>query len=444
MSHAVSKGQLLGTPSCDGYDEAHVFRARCGNKTEQWAALRREWRHRRGLVVRWRVGGNMYTNLHGTGLLLGAVYRLHALCQRVHRYCYMILYDTPFEQYFGYSDGGSWAPTKRELAAYNSTASVSLRCLPRSKRSHFIETELEDAVANQTASLVSVTVQGWIPLYASDRGNAAEVLRAPPVDPCLSRDVTQPRDELRYRSLMQLAAPMAVHLRTGFADALDGVIGSVVADARSADDWLSAACGSHPFGDSHTPRYVLSDSAGLLRSLVRSYPAIVRVRRDVAPRNQSSRSWWTTSKQQQFEVLDDIVLAGLSRVLTVAPQRKLHKNGQLDTRTWSSMFWPVARRSMCLTEVQFEMRECPDFERVFLRDLPVWLQLRMPFGWAQDSRNPHADRAVPNLTVLPARRPLHYEALRAHGFLAQARFEHPCKRLRSAAQCYRAFVAALK
>ena len=433
-------------PCAGNNSEADVFRERCGTKVANWDALRRRWRRTRGLAIRWhpsrrRSPGALYANLHGAGQLLGLVYRLHSLCMRVQRNCYVSLFDTRFEHYFGYADGTVWAPTRKALGRYNSTAAITLECSRASKDKNFIEWTLEAAVqgADQDAALITVDVFGWVPLYGIDR-NQSEVLKAPPVDPCLSRYVTALRDGVRYRKLLQLASPMAVHLRTGFADAVDGMIGSVIADDRAADDWLSAACRStEPFGGQQRV-YVLSDSAGLLRSIARhALHSSVRMRADTAPRNQSSRSWWTTNVEQQFEVLDDMVIAGLSNVLSVAPQLRMNRGGVSVGRQWSSFFWPTARRSMCLTEVRFEVRECPDFESVFPRDLPSWIDLRLP--WNTDSKDPHANLHVLNVSSLTAKFPARYERLRRNG-LRSAR--HPCKHLIDAAACYQVFVAANK
>lgn len=436
------------SPCAGNNSEADVFFDRCGSKVAQWDNLRREWRRTRGLAIRWhpsrrRAPGAMYTNLHGAGQLLGLVYRLHSLCMRAHRNCYISLFDARFEHYFGYSDGTGWAPSRKALGRYNSTAAITLECTRANKDKDFIESTLEAAVqgADRNASLITVDVFGWVPLYGIDR-NQSEVLRAPPVDPCLSRYVTALRDGVRYRKLLRLASPMAVHLRTGFADAVDGMIGSVVPDDLAADDWLRAACRSTiPFGRGGQQRvYVLSDSAGLLRSIARhAPPSYVRVRADIAPRNQSSRSWWTTNVEQQFEVLDDIVVAGLSNVLSVAPQLRMNRGGFSVGRQWSSFFWPTARRSMCLTEVRFEVTECPHFERVFPRDLTSWIDLRLP--WNTDAKDPHANLHVPNVSSLTAKFPARYERLRRNG-LRSAR--HPCRHLTNAAACYQMFVAANK
>lgn len=442
-------------------DEPTVFRSRCGAKLARWAALRRAWRHKRGLAITWRPSkrrqpGGMPANLHGAGLLLGAVYRLHALCMRVRRYCYISLYDTNFERYFGYADNGtsseqlhmSWAPRADELAKYASVARVTLPCTRRCKKGAFIEENLTSIVQSASLSsmaLIAITIEGWIPLYQVDR-NASEVLTGAPVDPCLSRAVTEPLDVRRHTRLRDTrAAEMALHMRTGFADAADTMITSVAPDNRTADDWLRAACGSDPFGArADRSLTVLSDSAGLLRSLERRYPTKVLMRPGAVPRNQSSRSWWTSNLEQQFETLDDIVVAGLSRVLVVAPQLQIIGGHVYGATIWSSFFWPAARRSVCLSEVRFGLPECASFGRVFLRDLPQWLDLKLP--WSIDSVNARDDRFVSNISALEARRPLRYEALRTHGFRDTARRSgaHPCRHVRQAALCYKMFVAALK
>ena len=68
-----------------------------------------------------------------------ALYRIHALCLRLHRYCYVKLFDTEFDKYFGYADGKPWGVNEVELASYSRTVWLSTKCTSLNRRGDFIE-----------------------------------------------------------------------------------------------------------------------------------------------------------------------------------------------------------------------------------------------------------------------------------------------------------------
>ena len=383
--------------------ERDAFLSRCGPKIARWSRLQGLARHVRGLAIdvqpNKKVG--VFTNLWGAGHTLPALYQLHALCLDLERYCYVRLYDTDYDAYFGYfpspnrstwsipprarpgRPAGPWASLRdhagdaefRRYAGYNSsqlhTPHVELTC-DRHNHEGFIESVLRPALAPHNATaLLRVRIGGYLPRPAEMlRRHGAEAAALP--DACLSRYVTEPRFPARPRLADTPAATTAVHLRTGFADAEDAMAAGVRASAAGTARWVRAACGDDPFGDG-APRLVVSDAPGVARHLAARYR---HVNASALPVDQPTRSWWT-NLEMKFATLDDVVAAGRARALRVAPQRVVGPPKRLGRGRpqFSRFFRPIAARSMCLAAVDFSVPECPHWEGVFVRDLPSYMNV---------------------------------------------------------------------
>ena len=83
------------------------------------------WRGERALFIQWRLRSGLQNQL-GVGHMLLAACRLHALCFRVRRYCYLELYDLELEDYFSFAHGGRWKWSGGEAARYKTSARLEL------------------------------------------------------------------------------------------------------------------------------------------------------------------------------------------------------------------------------------------------------------------------------------------------------------------------------
>ena len=400
-------------------DEAESFATRCHSKALRWQRLRRWARFRRGLVVTLRWRPKSLHSAWGVGHLLIAAYELHAACLlRLRRYCYLQLFDSELERHFGYAApnlssaglDGSWRWDPSEAVRYPLRGARSLTLtfnVTQRNREGFIETHVLPRLENITYPLVYVHLYGYPPnlpagsfallrdSLASSGSAVAAITSSFALDPCLCRYVTQPRNATT--ALMGTPPDIAVHMRTGFADADSSASRrpTVASDPRETDRWLAAACGANGpawgaratsgGGEAgHLRRLVISDSPGLLRRLRSRYPDVVAPgaaasTRALCPNDPapSTRSWLTCSAAKAA-ALDDVIAASLASTLQVAPQRAVHSAGArfgalVAQRQWSAFLWPIVLRSMCLRTVAFTVPECPHFGETFVRNLHIWL-----------------------------------------------------------------------
>jgi hypothetical protein len=330
--------------------EAHDFRSRCASHVAARDAELAAQRYKRGLLIQWASSPKegVFTNMWGAGHTLPAACRLHQLCRRVRRFCYISIYDTSFEDYFGYANGLSWKPRREEMRRYtrkhskkvtlnfqcNATRHIAKRHEP------FIEGELLRAIeAADDKELVKVTVRGWLPMVNVLPYTSANLPEEE--SRCACRYVTEPLHKQRPAlarwlyggngsgggvggggvggGAASLARATALHLRTGFADLSSALVAlGLRRDAAATARYVAAACGPDPFADG-APRFVMSDSPGLLRYLSARYPHVLA---NELPENTSTRSWFTTN-DVKFATYDDLVVAGAAARLQVAPQRRL-------------------------------------------------------------------------------------------------------------------------
>ena len=458
---------MHATSSSCASRERLIFRTRCAVQIAEVETLHAATKGRLALSFTWHVKPKLlywYNNV-GVGKTLDVALRLHRLCYELRRFCYLSLYDAELEHYFGYASGASWALSKTELAAYGTRQVVSMDLnkthASRERGDAAMATlrgAIEAAIKQNDAALIDVHVYGWLPQVWL--GHDAHSVRKAPLarDRCLARYVTEPLLKGRYRSLQQRAAPTAVHLRTGFADAHDIVVQSVDPSPSSARLWATAACGERPFSDGH-PRFIMSDSPGLLRQL-ESLPRCTTVaptadagvaatsetcaRIGVGGRglNSASTRTWNTNRAAKFIAFDDIVLAGLAESLHVAPQHGILRSGHLAAQQYSSFYIPLMARSMCIREIVPTVSSCMAFAEVFPRDLTFWMHLIPP----PRNRSWQRGRAV-NLTSLRVARPNRYSMVRDKALATRTESghsRHPCHSIHDACGCYIAFVRALK
>ena len=348
-------------------DEEAAFRSQCGSKVRAWDDMRKQSRLKRGLVVRWTT--KPWGLKFGAGHLLELLFHIHTLCASVERYCYVTLFDTDYEEYFGYANGLSWSPRPRELLQYSDRASVEFaaRSHDDAYRILYNLSTVVNLPSLAAASLIEVSIDGLAPLFhrertkvqntlsaagAMDAGNGpmdAALHRLVGLDPCLCRDVTQPR--FPNRPIGATPFPRhAVHLRSGLADVgpmnpitwPSQLLKTVVPSPprETALRWAAAACDAVNMSDAlgpsgavatfgsradksqlwREPVFVFSDSAGLLRALREQSPLVQTLEAGYAQPVGQSRSW-DVDREVKFRALDTIVAAGRSRVLYVAPQR---------------------------------------------------------------------------------------------------------------------------
>ena len=130
---------LISPGPCAEKPEETVFRERCGAQAARWSADLVRWRNVRGLAVEWVELSAKRPNVWGVGHLLPAVYRLHALCMQLQRFCHVRVYDSHIEHSFRYADanGTSWAADAASLSAYTTVKRIYVEVPEQSPTSFF-------------------------------------------------------------------------------------------------------------------------------------------------------------------------------------------------------------------------------------------------------------------------------------------------------------------
>lgn len=448
---------------CATHSEAEVFRSRCASHIAQRDAELASLRHKRGLEIKWMASPKVgvFTNLWGAGHTLPVVCQLHALCRRLRRFCYLSMYDTLFDEYFGFANGMAWQLKRKDAQAYASKESIELHCNATrhdpKRYEPFIEGELFRAVDASDAALVKVSVRGWLPMVDSIQYRDA----VDETSTCACRYVTEPRLTsrpalVRWRlggSSGKSPMPLhmtALHLRTGFADVENVLAKGIRSDAASTARYVRAACGDDPFADG-APRFVMSDSPGVLRHLAGRY---AHVHTNTPPANTSTRSWFTSS-DVKLAVYDDLVVAGLASSLRVAPQMRLPRdrwspkkrlaalhNFSFDAPPlhYSGFARAALARSVCIRNVAASVVECARFAQVFPRNLLEGLTALLAALPRERELQPGSlDAARLSLRSGPR------YAKRLSSLQAQIAPDHPCRNASTEPKvCVVGMVAALK
>lgn len=423
---------------------------------QAWLRDLKEWQYRRALAISFLPSRKLgfFANLFGAGHTLRVVYQLHYLCMQLRRYCYVRLYDTEFQRYFKYEGELSWDIMDKEarlqwrmqlhciktgLCANVSAATISTFSDHGNRSTFWNETLLPALMDPKYAgvSFLNVRVYGHLP----------RIDTIVPDSVCFNRFVTKPPTQ-RFRN--KYVPPLAVHLRTGFAD-VDGRIGKVVATNENLSiSWFRAACGGLSFSDTRKPQYLISDSPGLLRTATTLYPHLFAT--ISPPTGEPTRSWFTNTKMK-FLTLDDIVLAGMANEFHVATQQALievarsfcgssrkcllRRNGTQE----SGFVDAVTSRSVCITTIRKHVPECPHWPDVFVRDLISWLNIRGSSAISADSTIAVSSNGTAQNRTLPLKL---YITRRWPQLLNLLPNYHPCRNLSSGTDCYLSFVAALK
>jgi len=419
------------------------FRSRCGLHVAARDTELAAQQHKRGLSIQWVASPKqgVFTNLWGAGHTLPVACRLHQLCRRMRRFCYLSVYDTSFEDYFGYANGLSWKPRRMELARYANKRSIELRCnasrhrvsrrnASRLRYEPFIEGELLRAIeAADDAALVKVTVRGWMPM--TDVLSYTQAHLPEEESLCDCRYVTEPLHKQRpalarwlYSGADSLAQATALHLRTGFADISSELMLGLRGDAAATARYVAAACGPDPFADGAL-RFAMSDSPGLLRHLRARYP---HVGANEPPENTTTRSWFT-SLDVKFAAYDDLVVAGAAARIQIAPQQRLSQRARHTKMAtqYSGFARAVLARSVRLRVVQAQVPECPRYARVFPRDYPTGLEAFL-FSLGIRARDVRAGALDAGATMkLPVGRKRAKQFAHLATFQSQLATFHPCR-----------------
>ena len=428
---------------------------------EQWKQERQTWPV---LNIHLSNPPNGGQNQLGTGQLMLSVLRLHLLCRRLKRICYIQPYRSAASQYFGYADGSSWDVNTIE-AIHNKNNSwrerIVVVSLAKSMvNAWYIETTLYHMLRNETAPLLRLHLAGvfstripgsssyptgtTVAVHSSPK-NALKLLRQE--DPCYFRFVTQPRLRSRVQALP--AAPVVMHLRTGYADADNRLIKSIPINRSATASWMEAACGTGPFNGNQA-RVALSDSPGVLRWLEERHgvkpgssaallAGNVTLTRTWGNQNFLRKTWFSTV---EFAAFDDLLIAGSATTLYTAPQGYAQKRGIVH----GTMFTvPALARSVCVESAALALPDCSLWPGVFVRDFRKAINFRDRPPKACKAKEAQCNGVSRWSTVYDMSGHKDtldntYTRLRNHSLID----EHPCKAEVDVASCYLWQVEALK
>ena len=381
---------------CDHADEEHVFRAKCNTSVADWESSHRSW----PVLKLWIINPDAHGSILGTGQVASLALRLHVMCLRLRRYCYITLYSSQIHKYFGYADGNSWDydrigelhPETRNKSIWT-TRGQALPPHVTMKHTRYIEGPLYRSLVNETAPYLSVAVSAVFftrPVLDADQktGNqkrdqsstmltnvsAIQELYSATIgsNQCWLRYVTQPINRSRTEALPRSSVVM--HLRTGFADAPQRLVTAIHGNTTATTMWMEAACDDRPLSPGKRP-LVLSDSPGVIRWLAEhrgaSMGASARMGNDtdnIGTRTWGSRKFLLKPGFQEVEhaAYDDLLTAGYATTLETLAQAVVGTAGR--TLRPTSFTWPAIARSVCVVNLAMESAACPRFPDVFLRD----------------------------------------------------------------------------
>ena len=368
--NAVTELPIAG--SCANESEEVVFRRTCASTIAAFDAHLQQTHRRRALF--WSIDGE--SNV-GWGHALPMAAALHTVCRRMHRYCYISLYDLQLGSFFRHANGMSWAmPPAREVRGHFANMS-RVRVNTKQLFAH-PEDFVEELARHDAADLIIAHHVGalpwqddsWLPWWLPLRARHAS---ASVPDRCFNRYLTAPgqllQEQIRARGEAHFAA--VFHLRTMFADVPQSLYRRHD-DAESArlhaNQWLGEACGEVGVARlTKSGTLAISDSPGIMLQLRMANPKMAVSAVVDLPANQSTRSW-RASKPAIFAThvatALDVHRASLASMAQVSG---------------SSFLKAAAMRSMCLREITSltgaSGGACVNFTRTFVRDLPKFLPL---------------------------------------------------------------------
>lgn len=465
---SVPTEEVVAGP-CEVADEETVFKARCVTQMASWE-VRRKWPVLVIYVHHPEAGG---ASILGTGQVLSIAMRLHAMCLKLQRWCYLKLYYTKLEKYFGFADGTSWDParvTEVHPEAKNESIWTRRMLNPKIhvtlKHTRYIESPLYKQLVNETAPYVHLSLFAiFFTRPSLEQGSTVGMMKRENMagsmlanvsavkeqifdaDPCWLRFVTQPLNRTRTQSLPR--SPLVVHMRTGFADTHSRLLSVVRRNSSAAATWMEAACGRGSFAKGPVP-VALSDSPGILHWFGHRHGARLGAS-STASNSVGTRTWGAKRfvhkpdfHGAEFGAYDDIVTAGFATTLhTLAQSVASSTNGSMLRPT--SFTWPAIGRSMCIVKADLSSPECPRFGDVFLRDFAtaaVSNFVDRPAHNCTARRQPQCNgvgrwsNVYDMSTLQNASHPTH-EATQASWTRIRSNLieEHPCKRLPNVAEC---------
>ena len=201
------------------------------------------------------------------------------LCFKAHRRCNLKIFDYRLGQYWGYANGETWDAPSFTRGPFRNATRFSIFHNPFHNASAL--TELLARLRGLQDSHIHLQFKTSLP-FGSDAWIGSMPLvsvGSETIDQCFCRYVTQPRF-LDMLSPNIRAPRVAYHLRTGFADVLEGSLmtdgpdavcaptGAATRAARVTDSWIDAACVRERLEASGG--YVMSDAPQLVARLTSS------------------------------------------------------------------------------------------------------------------------------------------------------------------------------
>lgn len=436
-----------------------MFNSLCGAKAAMWTSQRQGWPL---LVVHLsNPRGAGYNNL-GTGQIMSAALRLHAMCLRLQRACHLQLYSSGAAKYFGYADGSSWdvkAVEDRRNLSHWKNISISVSQAKMAVSGRYVEANLYKRLRNETHPFLRVQLMAVLKSRMPSQSTlgATGTLHSSPevakayyeVDPCYLRYVTQPRFRARILSLPR--APIVMHLRTGYADVDERLQDRIAVNRSATATWMEAACGKAPFGEPKS-RVALSDSPGLLRWLserhsIKSGEAARLVNFSFTRTWGQGRAYFSRPNRMEpeFAAFDDMVIAGYATELQTAAQGvAFSRNTSFGRAVHGTTFTiPALARSMCIKKAVLGLPDCPHYPNIFMRDFRKAILFRDHPPVQCGKREPlcnGVDRWATIYNKASTRNTAEYTRLRAISMIEQ----HPCKHQPAMATCFLEQVEAMK
>ena len=108
---SLAARHAAGSTSTSDCVEAHAFRTQCASAIAGYDEALAQARYRHALIIEWEPSKRLgvYAGTWGVGHMLTLAYRLHAMCFRLRRYCYLQLFDSAYEDYFTYANEERWS-----------------------------------------------------------------------------------------------------------------------------------------------------------------------------------------------------------------------------------------------------------------------------------------------------------------------------------------------
>ncbi len=435
---------------CSSDGEEAEFRHQCGAVIRYMDAFLPALRFHRGLVIRLASDDPKW----GWGHVLTVAFAWHFLCVRLHRFCYLQLFDSQFDRLFGYANGAVWKPTPAELDGYqgkvlylrnqtghHATWTSRLQEIPRLFKllrqhdsralvvldldgsppfdsHHWLPYDLplrHDKRSRFASSDVEALTQCFRHCPASLKASCHRRCLEPwdhvtsRLDRCFARYVTEPMFAPSPFHKSMASLPVALHLRTGWADVTDAALRGAQLQSTCCPNgwqcaerppraqnepvrecittparvglWFQRACNATRFASRSS--WIMSDNPFLLQHLhsthknvhsnlqvlsrLSSVTAAAQRARESQPGYRGMVSGgvldltttriWKNSFEPKREAALDAYVAGLLPEIQISPH--------------TSFARPIVARSMCTRRVVPLTQDgvCPEWDLEFHRDM---------------------------------------------------------------------------